>query len=260
MASKARPRAAIAAAIAIAFGARLVVLPSTAGAADTAPKVAAAWQDEAAARAAIETFEQGGSAVDAAIAGSAMLGVTAPVSCGLGGGGFTLVYDAAAKKVFALDYREISPAAYTLETYKSKRPGAVIGTPGEVAGLVELHRRWGKRSFADDLAPAVRAAENGFAVSEHVADFVGRHKELFLNKPYGAVFAPNGALAKARQMVNNRALAATLRRIGAEGAKAFYEGPVAAEIVEVARAAGSPLAASDLASDRLAEREPLRAK
>src|SRR5260370_15190081 len=103
MASKARPRAAIAAAIAIAFGARLVVLPSTAGAADAAPKFAAASQDEAAARAAIETFEQGGSAVDAALAGSAMLGVTAPVSCGLGGRGFTTGCDAAPNEVFSPD-------------------------------------------------------------------------------------------------------------------------------------------------------------
>src|SRR5579859_309247 len=151
----------IAAGLAVGAGARLAMLPA-AGAADAAPRFAVASQDETAARAAIEIFEQGGSAVDAAIAGSAVLGVTAAVSCGIGGGGFSLVYDASEKKIYALDYREISPAAYNLDTYRSKQPGAVIGTPGEVAGLVELHRRWGKRTFAEDLAPAVRAAENGF--------------------------------------------------------------------------------------------------
>src|SRR5262249_9136131 len=152
------------------------------------PKYAVAAQDEATARAVIETLEQGGSAVDAAIAGSAMLGVTAPVSCGLGGGGLTLVYDAAQKKAFALDYRETAPAGYSLETYRSKAAGAPIGVPGEVAGLVELHGRWGKRSFAEDLAPAARAAENGFTVTKHVADNLATHTKLFLNTPYASVF------------------------------------------------------------------------
>jgi len=208
----------------------------------------------------MDALEQGGSAVDAAIAGSAMLGVTAPVSCGLGGGGFTLVYDASEKKVFAFDYREKSPAGYDIKTFRSKKDGAPIGVPGEVAGLVELHRRWGKRSFADDLGAAARAAENGFVVSTHLAQFIGMRAKLFENTPYGSVFAPRGVVAKALERVVNRPLGATLRRIGAEGAKAFYEGPVAVEIVETARAAGSPLAASDLASYRLAMREPLRAQ
>ena len=162
------------------------------------------------------------------------------------------------KESFAFDYREIAPVGYGLDTYRSKAAGAPIGVPGEVAGLVELHGRWGKRSFADDLAPAVRAAENGFVVTRHVGDNLASHAKLFLNTPYGIVFAPRGVLAKAQERVTNRELGATLRRIGAEGRKAFYEGPVAAEIVEVARAAGSPLALSDLASYDLREREPIR--
>ena len=245
---------------AVSGAALLFALPNGVGAADSPSRFAVAAQDEATARAAIETLEQGGSAVDAAIAGSAMLGVTAPVSCGLGGGGFTLVYDASEKKTFAFDYREVSPAAYGLETYRSKQQGAPIGVPGEVAGLVELHRRWGKRSFADDLAPAARAAENGFVVSQHVAEFLGYRSKLFDHTPYGAVFAPRGVLAKAQERVTNRPLGRTLRHIGAEGAKAFYQGPIAAEIVQVAQGAGSPLALSDFASYRVITREPLRKK
>src|SRR5262247_68773 len=91
---------------AVSGAALLFALPSGVGASEPASRFAAAAQDEAAARAAIETLEQGGSAVDAAIAGSAMLGVTAPVSCGLGGGGFTLVYDASVIYSCACDYRE----------------------------------------------------------------------------------------------------------------------------------------------------------
>ena len=238
----------------------LVAVPNAGSAAESATRFAVAAQDEATARAMMEVLEQGGSAVDAAIAGSAMLGVTAPVSCGLGGGGFALVYDAAEKKTYALDYREMAPAGYGVETYRSKAPGATIGVPGEVAGLVELHRRWGKRAFADDLAPAARTAENGFAVTKHLADSIASHVELFANTPYGAVFAPRGILAKTGERVSNRALGATLRRIGAEGAKGFYEGPVAAEIVAAARSAGSPITAADLASYRVVDREPFRAR
>jgi gamma-glutamyltranspeptidase/glutathione hydrolase len=250
----------LAVAVAVLGAAPLLGVPELVGAAEPHAKYAVAAQDEATARAVIETLEQGGSAVDAAIAGSAMLGVTAPVSCGLGGGGLTLVYDAAQKKTIAFDYRERAPAKYGLETFRSKAPGGPIGVPGEVAGLVEMHARWGKRTFAEDLAPAVRAAENGFLVTNHVADQLATHTKFFLNTPYGSVFAPQGAIAKARDRVTNPALGATLRRVGAEGAKAFYEGPVAAEIVEVAQAAGSPLAASDLAAYHLVEREPLRGK
>src|SRR5882724_4947885 len=232
--------------------------PHLVSAADVGSKMAVAAQDEPTARAAIETLEQGGSAIDAAIAGSAMLGVTAPVSCGIGGGGFALIYDAAEKKTFALDYREVAPKGYGLDTYRSKSAGAPIGVPGEVAGWVELHRRWGKRSFADDLGAAVRAAEGGFLVTKHVADMLADHPRLFLGTPYGAVFAPQGVLARAGDRATNRPIGATLRRISAEGSKAFYEGPVAAEIVQVASAAGSPITLADLASYRVAVREPIR--
>jgi gamma-glutamyltranspeptidase/glutathione hydrolase len=251
-------RSSIAAALALLGATPLAAVPRLVGAAEPHSKYAVAAQDEATARAVIETLEQGGSAVDAAIAGSAMLGVTAPVSCGLGGGGLTLVYDAVQKKTFALDYRETAPAGYGLDTYRSKAPGSPIGVPGEVAGLVELFGRWGKRTLAEDLAPAVRAAENGFAVTKHVADSAASHAKVFLNTPYGSVFAPRGVLAKAGERVTHPQLGATLRRVGVEGKKAFYDGPVAAELVEVARAAGSPLAASDLASYHVFDREPLR--
>src|SRR5262249_37093431 len=93
-------------------------------AADTpAPKQPVASENETAARAALEVLKAGGNAVDAAIAASFMLGVTAPVSCGIGGGGFALVYDAAKKQPFLLDYRESAPARYDLATFEAKVPG-----------------------------------------------------------------------------------------------------------------------------------------
>jgi gamma-glutamyltranspeptidase/glutathione hydrolase len=227
-------------------------------AAESDSKFAVAAENEASARAGMQILEQGGSAIDAAIAVSAMLGVTAPVSCGLGGGGFAVVYDAAEKKTSVLDYRETAPQKYDLATRRSKAPGAQIGVPGETAGIVELFKRWGKKSLAEDLAPAAQAAETGFRVNRHLAKSLALHPEFFTNTPYGAIFAPGGVLAKEQDRISNAALGATLRRIGAEGAKAFYEGPVASEIVEVARAAGSPITTADLASYRTVSREPLR--
>ena len=229
-------------------------------AAEAAPRFAVAAENDASARAALEILEQGGSAVDAAIAGSAMLGLTAPAACGIGGGGFSLVYDASEKKLSALDYREMAPAHYDLATFRSKQPGAAIGVPGEIAGLAELHRRWGKKSFAEDMAPAVRAAESGFYVTKHLAKMLALKPDLFTKTSYASVFAPQGMLAKERDRVTNHALGATLQRVGAEGPKAFYEGRVAAELVEVATAAGSSLSPSDLKSYRPTSREPLRAK
>ena len=90
-----------------------------------------------------------------------MLGVTSPVSCGLGGGGFALVYDAAEKRTSVLDYREIAPQKYDLRTRRSKAPGAQIGVPGETAGLVELHQRWGKKSLARILHPPRKLPKAG---------------------------------------------------------------------------------------------------
>jgi gamma-glutamyltranspeptidase/glutathione hydrolase len=228
-------------------------------AAENGSKFAVAAENDATARAALQILEQGGSAVDAAIAGSAMLGVTAPVSCGLGGGGFAIVYDSTEKKTSVFDYRETAPQKYDLATRRSKAPGAQIGVPGEAAGIVELFKRWGKKSLAEDLTPAAMAAETGFQVSRHLAKSLGLHPAFFAKTPYSAVFAPSGTLAQERDRVTNPALGATLKRIGAEGAKAFYEGPIAAEIADVAAMAGSPLTTSDLAAYRAAVREPIRA-
>jgi len=122
-----------------AFALLLGPLAAIGAKADGGAKFAVAAENEATARAALQILEQGGNAVDAAIAGSAMLGVTSPVSCGLGGGGFALVYDATEKRTSVLDYREIAPQKYDLTMRLSKAPGAQIGVPGEAAGLVELH-------------------------------------------------------------------------------------------------------------------------
>ncbi|HKQ70776.1 MAG TPA: gamma-glutamyltransferase, partial [Polyangiaceae bacterium] len=249
-------RARLAAVIGTALLAVLAPLPRV-NAENGPSRFAIATENEASARAALQTLEQGGSAVDAAIAASAMLDVTAPVSCGIGGGGFALVYEAKTKKTTVIDYRETAPALYDAATRRSKAHGAPVGVPGEIAGLAFLHERWGKRSLSEDLAPAASAADSGFTVSKHLAKMLGERPEYFVGTPLGAIFAPQNALTLAGDRVRIPALGATLKRVGSEGRKAFYEGAVAAEIIDVARAAGSPIQASDLAGYRAVLREPL---
>src|SRR4051812_11784121 len=99
---------------ALSCGAAALGLPGARAADQPRARFAVAAENEASARAAMQVLESGGSAADAAIAASLMLGVTAPVSCGIGGGGFALVFDAAEKKSFVLDYREMAPARYDL--------------------------------------------------------------------------------------------------------------------------------------------------
>ena len=225
-----------------------------------------ATENAAATRVGIEALRAGAHAVDAAISVALTLGVVQPASSGIGGGGFALVWDAAQRKVTALDFREVAPGAIDpadleyrpKEVIKSGR-GRMIGVPGEVAGLAELHRRFGRRSFAEDAAPAIALAEHGYATSDHLARLaVAYHAQINYSSPIKALFKPDGYAVGVGRRIVNRDLAATLRRIGAEGPKAFYEGEVAAEIVQAAQATGGSISLSDLRAYRPVEREPLK--
>ena len=227
---------------------------------------AVATENATASRVGIEALRSGANAVDAAISIALTLGVVQPASSGIGGGGFALVWDAAQRKVTALDFREVAPGAIDpaeLE-YRPKEViqtgrGRMIGVPGEVAGLAELHRRFGRRSFAEDAAPAIAVAEQGYATSDHLARLaVAFHAQINFSSPLKALFKPNGYAVGVGRRIVNRDLAATLRRIGAEGPKAFYEGEVAAEIVKAARETGSSLSLRDLRAYHPIEREPLK--
>ncbi|HMI85661.1 MAG TPA: gamma-glutamyltransferase [Polyangiaceae bacterium] len=227
---------------------------------------AVATENAAATRVGIEALRSGANAVDAAISVALTLGVVQPASSGIGGGGFALVWDAAQRKVTALDFREVAPGSIDpaaleyrpKEVIQSGR-GRMIGVPGEVAGLAELHRRFGRRSFAEDAAPAIAVAEQGYATSDHLARLaVAYHAQINFSSPLKALFKPDGYAVGVGRRIVNRDLAATLRRVGAEGPKAFYEGEIAAEIVKAAQATGSALSLRDLRAYRPIEREPLK--
>lgn len=226
-------------------------------------RFAVAAESATAARIAMDILERGGGAADAAIAGILACGVTHPVSSGIGGGGFAVVWDAKTRSVSVLDFRETAPIGLRLRDYATrdrlpdKKRGVMVGVPGEIAGLAEIHHRWGKLAFADDLRPAADAAEHGFPVSAHLARALRWNEAWILRTPRHAFLAPGRALLAVKETAKNPALAATLRRIGAEGKAAFYEGAIAEDVVATATSAGSRLTAGELRDYKVIDRAPL---
>lgn len=216
--------------------------------------------------AAMEVLAAGGSAADAAVVGLLTAGVAQPVSSGIGGGGFALVWDASAKRVTVLDFREMAPHGLRESDYAERPPvetrrGVMVGVPGEVAGLTELHQRWGKLPWAELVRRAADRAEQGFVVSHHMARALRWNRAWLLAAPgYEAVFAPLGKLLAAQAVARNPALASTLRRIATEGRAGFYQGAIAQDVVTTARRAGSRFTQQDLDAYRVVERAPLHTR
>jgi gamma-glutamyltranspeptidase/glutathione hydrolase len=229
------------------------------------PQGAAASEHPLVTRAALDVLEHGGNAVDAAIAATLMAGVVSPSSSGLGGGGFALVSKPGAPEPTLLDFRETAPQGLDASALE-RRPlpanerGHLVGTPGEARGLDELSRRFGKRKWSELTAIAERRARLGYPVGQHLARTLASRFAADLRSDAGlsALFFPGGRASVAGAVIKNPKLAATLRRLGAEGPRAIYEGKIAAELVGTARSAGSALSAEDLLGYAVEERKPLR--
>ncbi|MDF2051794.1 MULTISPECIES: gamma-glutamyltransferase [unclassified Arthrobacter] len=204
--------------------------------------------DPDASAAAIEILRKGGNAVDAAVAAAATLGVTEPYSAGIGGGGYFVFYDAKRGKVSTIDGRETAPAAMppdaflkpgTTEPYpftKQATSGISVGVPGTPATWERALDRWGSLSLAETLQPAIEVATDGFVVDETFRQQTDENDERF--RPFAAtveLFLPGGQLPVVGSVLNNPDLAETYRVLGQEGTDAFYEGPIAEEIVSTVR-------------------------
>jgi gamma-glutamyltranspeptidase/glutathione hydrolase len=221
----------------------------------------------------------GGNAFDAAVATSFALAVARPQSTGLGGGGFMLAWVAAEKRFVALDFRECAPKAATPELYarladqKGDGPspsvygGNAIGVPGQLAGLVEINRRFGTQPLKELIRPAATLAEFGFAVDAHYRDscqeaLADLRKWPALALRYRVLFETllnKGKPPKIAERIKRPDFAKALRLIALEGPQVFYEGPIGEAIVSAANAAGGKLTLADLRSYRVIERQPLRA-
>jgi gamma-glutamyltranspeptidase/glutathione hydrolase len=235
-------------------------------------KAAVASDHALASAAGLASLRAGGNAADAACATALALGVLHPESSGIGGGAFALVYIAKEKKMYALDARERAPAAATAAAYMkdghpvaelSQRGGLAVAVPGEVRGLGEMVRRWGKLPFRRCVEPAQRMAARGFPVSSRLAKSLAgldrpgvaggaavppserRFLELFATKPL-----------REGDTWRRPDLAWTLGKLRA-GPDAFYKGEIAKEIVGAVGAAGGTLTNDDLARYATVDRTPV---
>jgi gamma-glutamyltranspeptidase / glutathione hydrolase len=224
-----------------------------------------------ASEAGIRILQQGGNAVDAAVATSLAAGVVNPTSCGIGGGGFMLIFERATGDVYALDYRETAPAAARRDMFVrdgqvvpelSLHSGLAVAVPGEIAGLFAALRRFGSLPFATVAAPAIAYARDGFAVEPHLAESIAHQLDALQARPaMAAIFLhPDGTPLQVGEMLRQPALAESLQAIARDGAAAFYAGPIAAAIVESVRAAGAVLTSADLSSYRPIWRQPVAAE
>jgi len=217
----------------------------------------------------VEMLRRGGNAIDAAIAAAAVLAVVEPMQTGLGGDAFALFWSARERRLVGLNGSGRAPAGATLAAYRERGLDSIaprgilsVTVPGAVHAWGALAGRYGTLGLATLLEPAIRAAEDGFAVTELVAHYWWGLERMgaLVNSAARETFAPGGATPKAGEWFRNPRLAASLRAIAKGGAAAFYRGELAEAIAATARAEGGFLAAEDLARHESSWVEPLRAR
>jgi len=238
---------------------------------------AVATISEQASASALAILDKGGNAVDAAVAAAATLGVTDPFSCGIGGGGFMVIYLAKDKRVITIDHRETAPGAFTpavflengkeIDFEKAVASGAAVGVPGTVRGWHEALERYGTMNFKQVLAPAIDVANKGFTVNETFSHLTRENERKFQQfSTTSALYLRNGKAVTPGTQLRNPDMAKAYRKIAARGYKAFYEGPMARAIVAAVNtpplAAGASVRAgrmtlADLANYEARIRQPV---
>src|SRR5262249_47869323 len=207
-----------------------------------------------AARAGTAVLEKGGNAIDAAVAANAAMGLVAPMMDGIGGDLFAIVYDAKTNKVYGLNASGWAPKGLTPEFLRSKglqwMPSSGIHSvtvPGAVAGWDALLSRFGSKTFADVLGPAIAYAKAGFPVTEIFGDdWEGTVGYLSRNREAARVYLPNNRAPAVGEIFRNPHLARALEEIAKGGRDAFYKGALANRILDTSARLGGTMAADDL--------------
>jgi gamma-glutamyltranspeptidase/glutathione hydrolase len=221
--------------------------------------------DELASRVGVEIMQDGGNAVDAAVATGFALAVVHPPAGNIGGGGFMLIRMADGKTHF-LDYREKAPAAATRDMFLDAQGNVIegaseigykaIGVPGSVAGMVYAEQNYGKLMLKQVMAPAIKLAREGYELTwEEAQDLHDRHLAEFPESR--RVFQRNGDFYKPGEVFRQPDLARTLERIAAKP-EDFYHGALARELAAAMHKGGGLMTADDLAHYEVKEREPVR--
>ena len=255
------------------FGLILAIAAGPALAKDSPPAVAhkgaIASAYPLASEAGQEILAKGGNAFDAAVAVSAALAVVEPSSSGLGGGGFYLLHRQDDGFETMVDAREKAPGAATRDMYldsagnpienASTAGSLAAGIPGEPAAFEYLALKYGKLALKESLQPAIRLARNGFPLYARLQGGLRFKREAMLRSPDAArVFlTADGAVPELGFIIKQPDLANTLEAIAAQGAKGFYSGRVAEDLVRGVRATGGIWTLADLAAYKVIERKPL---
>jgi gamma-glutamyltranspeptidase / glutathione hydrolase len=207
-----------------------------------------------AAQAGVQILEHGGNAVDAAIAANAAMGVVAPMMNGMGGDLFVIVYDAKAGKLYGLNASGWAPKGLTPE-YLHKQgvrdmPQAGINSvtvPGVVDGWQKLSERFGRRKLSDDLAAAIRLAQDGFPVPELTSAVWALSVDLLrADDAASKLYLPQDRAPKTGDIFRNPELAESLREVAAGGRDAYYQGAIATKILDASKRHGGVMTAQDL--------------
>ncbi len=214
-----------------------------------------ATESPLASQAGVRILERGGNAVDAAIAANAMMGVVEPMMNGIGGDLFAIVYDAKANKLYGLNASGWAPKGLTIEFLQKQGLREMpqqginsITVPGAVDGWQKLADKFGRRKLADDLAPAIRTAQDGFPVPEwDAAYWAGEVDYLRKDEAATKTYLPQDHAPKLGEVFRNPDLAASLQEIAAQGRNAFYKGGIAAKILDTMKRHGGTMTAEDLA-------------
>ncbi|XP_051132107.1 glutathione hydrolase 3 isoform X2 [Andrographis paniculata] len=200
----------------------------------------------------ISILQNGGHAVDAAVATALCLGVVSPMSSGIGGGGFMVVRSSAASGAVAIDMRETAPAAASQNMYKdnaeSKYEGPLsMGVPGEIAGLHSAWSRYGRLPWKALFEPAIKLAKDGFFISPYTASKLSNNADKIMRDPgLRGVYAPNDILLKSGDICHNVQLGITLEAIAEQGPAAFYNGTVGERLIKDVAKAGGIVTMDDL--------------
>jgi len=218
-----------------------------------------------AAQAGVQMLERGGNAVDAAVAANAMMGLVAPMSNGIGGDLFAIVYDAKSGKLYGLNASGWAPAGLTIEFLKKQgfqdmpeQGIQSVTVPGAVDGWQKLLDRFGRKKFSEVLAPAIKTAEDGFPVTEWTSGLWAANAEFLRgNEAATRTYLPDNRAPVVGQIFRNPDLARSLRMIAQGGRDAFYKGELAKAIVETSRRHGGTHAEKDFAEYSAEWAEPI---
>jgi gamma-glutamyltranspeptidase/glutathione hydrolase len=218
---------------------------------------------------ALDVLKRGGTAVDAAIAANATIGLMEPTGNGVGGDLFAIVWDAKTRKLYGLNASGRSPQSLTLTKLREElkklnvrqippRGPLPVSVPGAVDGWYELHGKFGKLPMKELLQPAIRYARDGFPVTEVIAEGWAANARLLKQYPnYAETFMPGGRAPRKGEVFRNPLLANTLSAIAEGGRDAFYKGDIAQRIEKYLRANGGYLTAADLGAHRSEWVEPV---